>query len=57
MVEGRVAITLDGKTQVVHAGDPAIFIPARHTHSMKGFPNEKVTLEEKVVPAGTHKAQ
>ncbi|KAF4537266.1 uncharacterized protein LTHEOB_1457 [Lasiodiplodia theobromae] len=57
VVEGRVAITLDGKTQVVQGGDPAIFIPARHTHSMKSFPNEKVTLEEKVVPAGAHKAQ
>ncbi|KAL1634020.1 hypothetical protein SLS56_002612 [Neofusicoccum ribis] len=57
VLEGRAAITLDGKTQIVQAGDPTVSIPARHTHSMKGFEGEKLVLRERPDPAGLYKAE
>jgi mannose-6-phosphate isomerase-like protein (cupin superfamily) len=56
VVEGRVEITLDGKTSVIKAGDPAVLVPRRAVHSVKGFKGEKLIFREKPDPAGIYKA-
>jgi mannose-6-phosphate isomerase-like protein (cupin superfamily) len=56
VVEGRVEITLDGKTSVIKAGDPAVLVPRRAVHSIKGFKGEKLIFREKPDPAGIYKA-
>ena len=40
----------------MQAGDPAVFIPARAVHSMKGFKGERVRVRERADPAGEYKA-
>ena len=56
MIEGRVEITLDGKTTVMKAGDAAVLVPRRSVHSVKGFKGEKLIFREKPDPAGIYKA-
>jgi mannose-6-phosphate isomerase-like protein (cupin superfamily) len=56
VVEGRVEITLNGKTTAVKAGDPAVLVPRRAVHSVKGFKGEKLIFREKPDPAGIYKA-
>jgi mannose-6-phosphate isomerase-like protein (cupin superfamily) len=56
VVEGRVEITLDGKTTIMKAGDPAVLVPRRTVHSLKGFKGEKLIFRERPDPAGIYKA-
>jgi mannose-6-phosphate isomerase-like protein (cupin superfamily) len=56
VVEGRVEITLNGKTTVMKVGDPAVLVPRRAVHGVKGFKGEKLIFREKPDPAGIYKA-
>ncbi|KAH8892924.1 hypothetical protein GQ53DRAFT_646362 [Thozetella sp. PMI_491] len=56
VVEGRIEITLNGKTTVLKAGDPAVIVPRRAVHSIKGFKGEKLIFRERPDPAGIYKA-
>jgi mannose-6-phosphate isomerase-like protein (cupin superfamily) len=56
VVEGRVKITLNGKTSIMNAGDPAVLVPRRAVHSVEGFKGEKLIFREKPDPAGICKA-
>ena len=56
MVEGRMEITLSGKTSILKAGDAAVLVPRRAVHSVKGFKGEKLIFREKPDPAGIYKA-
>ncbi|KAI9162781.1 hypothetical protein HJFPF1_04373 [Paramyrothecium foliicola] len=56
VVEGRVEITLDGRTTIMNAGDPAVLVPRRTVHSVKGFQGERLVFREKPDPAGIYKA-
>jgi mannose-6-phosphate isomerase-like protein (cupin superfamily) len=56
VVEGRVEITLNGKTTTVKAGDPAVLVPRRAVHSVRGFKGESLIFREKPDPAGIYKA-
>jgi mannose-6-phosphate isomerase-like protein (cupin superfamily) len=56
VVEGRVEITLNGKTIPMKAGDPEVLVPRRAVHSVKGFKGEKLIFREKPDPAGIYKA-
>lgn len=56
VIEGRVEMTLDGKTTIVNAGDPEVLVPRRTVHSVKGFKGEKLIFREKPDPAGLYKA-
>ncbi|KIM93742.1 hypothetical protein OIDMADRAFT_21493 [Oidiodendron maius Zn] len=56
VIEGRVEITLDGKTTLMKAGDPAVLVPRRAVHSVKGFKGERLIFREKPDPAGIYKA-
>ena len=49
-------ITLNGKTSLLKAGDPAVLVPRRAVHSVKGFKGEKLIFREKPDPAGIYKA-
>ncbi|KAI9709551.1 MAG: hypothetical protein M1820_003311 [Bogoriella megaspora] len=56
VVEGRIEITLNGKITIVKAGDPAVLVPRRAVHSVKGFLGEKLVFREKADPTGLYKA-
>lgn len=51
-----VQITLNGKRTEIKAGDPAVLVPRRAVHSVRGFKGEKLTFRERPDPAGLHKA-
>ncbi|CAI6080528.1 unnamed protein product [Clonostachys chloroleuca] len=56
VVEGRVEITLNGKTTILNAGDPAVLVRRRDVHGVKGFKGESLIFREKPDPAGAYKA-
>ncbi len=56
MVEGRVEVTLNGDKVIVKAGDPAVRVPRRVVHSIRGFKGEKLIFRERPDPAGMYKA-
>lgn len=57
VIEGRVEMVVDGKTTILRAGDPPLFIPPRAVHSMKGFKGERLVLQEQALPGGSYKAE
>ncbi|KAI1856781.1 hypothetical protein JX265_011422 [Neoarthrinium moseri] len=56
VLEGRVAVTIDGVKHVIRAGDPVLFVPARTVHSIQGFKGERLVVRERADPAGDYKA-
>ncbi|KAI1402772.1 hypothetical protein F4819DRAFT_507228 [Hypoxylon fuscum] len=56
VLEGRLEVTVNGDKIVLKAGDPAVFVPRRIVHSMKGFEGEKLIFRERPDPAGMYKA-
>lgn len=56
MIEGKVKIRLNGNTVLMKAGDPAVLVPRRAVHSVRGFKGEKLIFREKSDPAGIYKA-
>ncbi|KAI1084816.1 hypothetical protein F5B20DRAFT_523307 [Whalleya microplaca] len=56
VLEGRVEVTVNGDKVILKAGDPALFVPRRVVHSIKGFKNEKLVIRERPDPAGMYKA-
>lgn len=56
VLEGRVEIKMDGRSIILSAGDPTVFIPPRVVHSMKGFKGERMILREQADPPGLYKA-
>ncbi|KAI4859874.1 hypothetical protein F4820DRAFT_438513 [Hypoxylon rubiginosum] len=56
VVEGRVEVTLNGDKVIVKAGDPAVRVPRRVVHSIRGFKGEKLIFRERPDPAGMYKA-
>jgi mannose-6-phosphate isomerase-like protein (cupin superfamily) len=55
VLSGRIALTLDGETTILKAGDSPLFIPRLHVHSFKFFAGEPATFTEKTNPAGSFK--
>ncbi|OTB08949.1 hypothetical protein M426DRAFT_6980 [Hypoxylon sp. CI-4A] len=56
VLEGRAEVTLDGEKVILQAGDPAVRVPRRVVHSMRGFEGERLVLRESADPAGIYKA-
>ncbi|KAK7755582.1 hypothetical protein SLS62_002517 [Diatrype stigma] len=56
VIEGRVEIHINGDKFVLKAGDPAVFVPRRVVHSIRGFQNERLVFRERPDPAGMYKA-
>lgn len=56
VIEGRMKITMNGKTTVLSAGDPPAIIPPRVVHSIQGFKGERLVVQEQADPAGDYKA-
>ncbi|UZP46479.1 hypothetical protein NXS19_014291 [Fusarium pseudograminearum] len=56
VLEGRVTMTLDGKSTVATPETGTMFIPRRSVHSFRGFPGEKAIVEERNQPSGDYKA-
>ncbi|KAI3318090.1 hypothetical protein HD806DRAFT_324053 [Xylariaceae sp. AK1471] len=56
VVEGRVELTVGGDKIILKAGDPAMLVPRRVIHSIKGFQGEKLVFRERPDPAGIYKA-
>jgi mannose-6-phosphate isomerase-like protein (cupin superfamily) len=56
VIEGRMELTVNGETTIVNAGDPAVLVPRRAVHSVKGFKGEKLIFRERPDPAGLYKA-
>ncbi|KAI1370437.1 hypothetical protein F4677DRAFT_363426 [Hypoxylon crocopeplum] len=56
VLEGRMEVTFNGDKIILEAGDPAIFVPRRVVHSIKGFKGEKLIFRERPDPAGMYKA-
>ncbi|KAI1409704.1 hypothetical protein F5Y13DRAFT_169300 [Hypoxylon sp. FL1857] len=56
VLEGRMEITLNGDKFVLKAGDPAVLVPRRAPHSIKGFIGERLVFRERPDPAGMYKA-
>ena len=55
VLEGRMSFTLEGKTTVLSAGDPALKLPRGHVHSAICFKGERTTVKERTDPAGDFK--
>ncbi|KAI1360497.1 hypothetical protein F5Y08DRAFT_348719 [Xylaria arbuscula] len=55
LLEGRVKITLNGKTRIVKAGDPPVLVERRVVHSFQSFKGERVVVEERPIPGGKYK--
>ncbi len=55
VLEGRISFTLEGKTCVLSAGDPALKLPRGLVHSFKCFKGERATLKVCTDPAGDFK--
>lgn len=49
-------MTLDGKTIIVKAGDPAVLIKRRVVHSVQSFKGERTVFREQPDTAGDYKA-
>ncbi|KAI2638972.1 hypothetical protein GGS26DRAFT_587743 [Hypomontagnella submonticulosa] len=56
VLEGRVEITLNGDKFILKACDPAVLVPRRARHSVKGFVGERLVFRERADPAGMYKA-
>ncbi|KAI2606661.1 hypothetical protein GGR54DRAFT_411426 [Hypoxylon sp. NC1633] len=56
VLEGRAEVTINGNKIILEAGDPAMFVPRRVVHSVKGFKGEKLIFRERPDPAGMYKA-
>lgn len=47
-------VTINGDKVILKAGDPAVLVPRRVVHSIKGFPDEKLIFRERPDPAGSN---
>ncbi|KAI0381349.1 hypothetical protein F5Y04DRAFT_255274 [Hypomontagnella monticulosa] len=56
VLEGRMEINLNGDKFILKAGDPAVLVPRRARHSIKGFTGERLIFRERPDPAGMYKA-
>ncbi len=56
MLEGRLEMTLDGKKNIVKAGDPTVLVKRRIVHTVKCFKGERVVFREQPDPTGDYKA-
>jgi len=53
---GRMKFTIDGKENILSAGDPPFLISHGQVHSIKVFKRERAILREKTLPSGDYKA-
>lgn len=56
-IEGRLEITIDGKTRIVTPSDGELLIAKGQVHGLKSFKGERVVLEERSSPPGDYKAR
>lgn len=57
VIEGRLEVTLEGKTFVVTPSDDQVLIPKGQAHSLKSFKGERLVFEERTAPPGDYKAR
>ncbi|KAK7713657.1 hypothetical protein SLS63_012039 [Diaporthe eres] len=57
VIEGRLEVTLEGKTFVVTPSDGQVKIPKGQAHSLKSFKGERMVFEERTAPPGDYKAK
>lgn len=57
VIEGRLEVTLEGKTFVVTPSDGQVLIPKGQAHSLKSFKGERMVFEERTAPPGDYKAR
>jgi len=57
VLEGRIAITIEGKTIIATANDGPITIPRWKWHSIKSLKGERVVIRERTNPGGSFKPQ
>lgn len=57
VIEGRLEVTLEGKTFVVTPSDGQVCIPRGQAHSLKSFKGERLVFEERTAPPGDYKAR
>ncbi|KAI8938122.1 hypothetical protein NX059_005789 [Plenodomus lindquistii] len=55
VLAGSMEFCVDGKTTIVHAGDPVVEIPRRVVHGIKFLPNKRGVLKERTAPTGEFK--
>ncbi|CZR62972.1 uncharacterized protein PAC_12869 [Phialocephala subalpina] len=55
LTKGRAAVTVEGKTTILAAGDKPVFIPRWHVHSFTSFEGEEMVLKERTDPTGPFK--
>ena len=56
VLTGRMELIVNGKSTIVKAGDPPIFIERLHVHASNFFKGEATTVKESTNPAGDFKA-
>lgn len=57
VIEGRMEVTVEGKTRIVTPSDGQLFIARGQVHSLKGFKGERMVVEERTSPPGDYKAK